>query len=145
MTGGPATLAEIEDLFADTIMTVGEMNGTLKTVLATQATMARAHTDIGVAVTLMAKTFEKLEERQGNLEKTNNDLYKEKGVSPKIFMMVTGVLGLVIILGAVWVTDTFIKASYNSLEAGRRKSLQEIQSSLDDTKKEIVDELKHGN
>lgn len=122
------TLAEIESLFEETIMTVKDMDGMLRTTVATQATMAKAHSDIGNAFTMLAKTFERVELRQEQLEQTNNDLYRSKGVDPKIFFMVVTTLAIVIILGAVWVTDTFIKASFTSFEAGKKEVIKEIKA-----------------
>jgi len=138
------TLAEIENLFSDTITTVKDMDGMLRTVIATQATMAKAHSDIGSAFTMMARTFEKVEERQNQLELTNTSLYRDKGIPPNIFFIVSATLCVVIVLGAVWITDTFIKASFTNLEAGRRKDISQIQTSIDEKAKEILEEVKDG-
>ncbi len=137
------TLAEIEDLFAETIIKVSDMNGMLQTQIATQATMARAHSDVGSAFLLIAQTLRKTEERQDQLEQTNNDLYKEKGIPPNIFFIVAGTLCIVIVLGAIWITDTFVKASLTNIEAGKRQ-VTDIKSSIDKSAKEIIGEVKDG-
>lgn len=143
MTG--ATLSEIEELFAETIKKVANMDGMMQTLMATQATIAKAHGDVGIALTMMAKTFEKTEERQNQLENTNVELYKEKGIPPKIFLLVTSTFAIMLILGAVWVTDTFIKASFTTFEAGRKEDTKKIESSINKAKTEAVEKLKDGN
>lgn len=107
--------------------------------------MAKAHSEIASAFTMLAKTFEKTEERQTQLENTNTKLYEAKGVSPQIFLMVTGALSLISILLAVWITDTSIKASFTGIEAGRKEDIQELQSSIYEAKQEVVEEIKDGH
>lgn len=120
-----ASLGEIEELFAESIVKIGDINGMMKTVLATQATLAKSHSDIATAFTLMAKTFEKSEQRQERLEDTNNKLYREKGVPFQLFLMVVASLCGVIILVAVQSTDTFVKATLTSFEAGKKLIIKE--------------------
>lgn len=123
----PASLAEIEALFADSIIKIGDINGMMQTVVATQATLATAHAEIGKAVTMLAKTFEKVEERQSQLEKTNTELYTARGVPPTVFFIVVSTLSALLILGGIWVTDTFIKASFSSFEAGKKQITTGVQ------------------
>lgn len=138
----PATMDQIQEYFEDHLKRVSDMDGMLKTIAATQATMAKAHSDVGTAFTMMAKTFEKVEERQSQLETNNLQLYKDKGIPPNIFFTVVGSLAVVLILGATWITNTFIKASFTSFEAGVKQNTEQIQTSIKQSEKEILDEIR---
>lgn len=118
----------------------------MRSIVETNETMARAHAEIGNAFSMLARTFEKTEQRQHQLEATNNKLYENKGISPQIFLLVTGVLSLLLILGTIWITDTSIKATFTSFEAGRKEDVKKLQSSIDEAKEEVVvEELKDGH
>jgi len=115
-----ALLLGIDEKSTETLRTIKGIDGMLKTIIETHVTMAKAHSDIGNAFTMMAKTFDKVEQRQNKLEDTNTAMYKEKGIPPNIFFTVAATLCMVIILGAVWITNTFIKASLTTFEAGKK-------------------------
>lgn len=122
-----ALLANIDKISSETLDRVKGMDNMLQTIANTNAIIAKAHSDVGNAFLMMAKTFDKVEERQEKLENTNTSLYKEKGIPPKIFLIVTCTLAVVIVLGAVWVTNTFIRASFTSIEAGIQGVREEVQ------------------
>ncbi len=132
-----ATLGEIEDLFSDTMTKVEDTHKRLVELENVAMINARAHETIAQAIQLMSQTFKSAEERQGSLEETNQELYKAKtsSVSPTAFLLVVGTLCVVIVLGAVQMTDTYVKATATSFEAGRKQA--EIQ-------KEIIDKVTDG-
>lgn len=138
-SGAPATVGDMESLLGDTIMQVSTIEKNLAQIAQTQHLMAEAHGTIAEAIKSMADTFKRAEERQDKLETTNQNLYKEKGVSPNVFFLVTGTLCGVIILGAVWVTDTSIRATLTSFEAGKTQAKE-----LSEVKKEIINEARDG-
>lgn len=138
---GGATLAEIEDLLSDSLLNISDTKSMVQTMLTTQTIIAESQKSMALATESIARTFEKLEERQRTLEETNKDLYRNKGIAPNIFFLVTGTLCSVIVLGAVWLTDTSIKATLTSFEAGKKQ----LESSLKEAKTDIINEVKHGN
>ncbi len=132
-----ATIAEIESLLSETIMDVKDTNNRIDKLEDAAMLMAKSYETISEAAKSMAETFKRAETRQERLETTNHALYKEKGVSPNVFFLVTGTLCTVIVMGAVWVTDSSIKATLTSFEAGRAQAKQ-----LNEVKNEIIDEVK---
>ncbi len=133
-----ASLAEIEDLLSGTMMSVQDTKAMIQTMLSTQTTIAEAQRVMSNATQQLADTFNRMETRQVALEATNLSLYKDKGIAPNIFFLVTGTLCGVIILGAIWLTDTSIKATLTSFEAGKKQ----IEQSLNEVKNSIE---KHGS
>jgi hypothetical protein len=119
-----------------------------------QLDMSASHHMLAEAARSMAETFArseerqskfeehqvKYEERQTTLEQTNQFLYKDKGITPNVFFLVTGTLCAVIILGVIWITNTSVKASLTSFEAGKNQA-----EALQAAKKEIIEEVKDGN
>lgn len=133
------TIGEIEELFSNTILQVTDNRATLVALLATQNVIADSQRIMAEAVKSMADTFKRVEDRQEKLENINISLYNSKGVSPNVFFLVTGTLCSVIVLGAIWLTDTSIKATLTSFEAGK-KQLELIKEAKD----EIIDKVENG-
>ena len=128
------TLGEIKDLLSDTIEKVTNMDVTMNRLASSSERMSQAASS-------MATTYDKTEKRQQTLEEMNIKLYEKKGISPDIFFMVTGTLCGVIVLLAIWITDTYFKASLTSIEAGKKQ----LEESLNKVKEEIVSEVKDGH
>jgi len=128
------TLSEIEELLSETILKVSTMDITLNRLASSSERMSNAAES-------MARTYDKTEKRQQVLEEMNIKLYEKKGIAPNIFFMVTGTLCAVILLLAIWITDTYFKASLTSLEAGKKQ----IEETLDKVKTEIISEVNNGS
>jgi len=125
------TVQKVEELLHDTLKEVTGMSKDMEAVKHSQVVMARSHETLAIAAKSMAATFEKSEERQSKLEQTNQALYRHKGVSPNVFFLVTGTLCGVITLGMVAITNTSVKATITSFEAGKRQA-QIVQAAKDE-------------
>lgn len=135
----PFAVKEIQATLTNTLNEMALVGKDIEEIKSTQQIMAKSHEIIAEAAKQMSETFRRAEIRQENLELTNRTLYKEKGVSPNVFFLVTGTLCAVIILGAVWITDTSVKATLTSFEAGRKQA-----EALSDAKHEIIAGIKDG-
>lgn len=119
-------LERVEALAVDTKTQMSHMGEDIHVIKDSQVVMAKAHESLATAAQSMADTFKRAEERQARLEDTNQELYKDKGITPSAFLLVTSTLCGVIILGAVWLTDTSIKATLTSFEAGKKQGQDEV-------------------
>lgn len=131
------TAATLEKLLTTTLTELSGMSRDMETMKVSQLTMAEAHKGLASAAQSMAETFRRAEERQERLEETNRSLYKDKGITPNVFYTVTLTLCSVIILGAAWITDTSVKATLTSFEAGKRQA-----ETVQKVKEEIIKEVK---
>lgn len=136
-----STVEKIEEVLTAILnKEIAGMSKDMQDVKASQLAMSGAHEILALAAKSMANTFERAESRQSALEQTNQNLYKDKGITPNVFFLVTGTLCAVIVLGAVWLTDVSVKATLTSFEAGKRQA-----ETLQAVKKEIIEEVKDGH
>jgi len=147
----PASVADIESILSDTVEKVAdikdetsrikilsellpEMSSMMKAIVTSQSIMAEAATS-------MAKTFDRAEVRQAQLEVNNTKLYEHKGVSDGIFKMVVGTLLVVIVALVVWGTGLNLKGSFTNLEISQKQNTRAIQGSIEDSADQISNEV----
>lgn len=158
MTHAHATLAEIESLFSDTMEKVAdtngqiseikevlralpEMNAMMKAMVNTQTLISNSQVVMAEAASSMAKTFEKSEKRQEQLETNNAKLYEHKGVSNGVFSMVVGTLLLVIVALVIWGTGLNLKGSFTNLEISQQRNTKELKNSIEHSAEEVIQEV----
>lgn len=129
------TARKVEELLNGTLKEITGLSADMEIMKHNQAIMAASHQTLALAAKSVADTLAKTEDRQSRLEKTNESLYQSKGVSPNVFFLVTGTLCVVIVLGAIWITDTSVKATLTSFEAGK-KIVQGIREEMVEDAKE---------
>lgn len=103
--------------------------------------MVTNQTAMTEAAKSMAKTFERAEIRQAQLELNNTKLYEHKGVSDRVFAMVVGTLLLVMIALIIWGTGLNLKGSLTNLEISQQQNIKELQSSVKTSTNEILEEV----